>query len=253
MTYSRSLWLRLLHTCLSLKAVHRTVLTLGLVTSAIAGPALAQNGNGGQQGASNPFVGSWASVFPQPSGGTNYTFERYGADGTYLLTNILRGSSTDGFRVQFWGRYTIQQVKGNSYRVTRHYTGHAPLQICAQGGGCNPFPPPADENLVFTFLDGRHLTAGGTNPVLERVAQIPQQLMAQLPQSEFVAVPAPAVSVNPSLSTGGSSSSGGYQSGSIGHVPGQGGTCDNLQQQRICTINDGYMYTGRDGCQHCSK
>ena len=232
--------------------VLRAVLTLSLLVAVSFGTALAQNGNGNHQTASNPFVGSWSSVFPQPSGGTNYTFERYGADGSYLLTNIIQGSSTAGFRVQFWGRYTIQQVKGNSYRISRQYTGHAPLQICAQGGGCHPMPPPNDENLVFTFLDGNHLTAGGNNPVLERVAQIPPQLMAQLPQSEFVAVPAPAVSVNPSPSTGGYSS-GGYQSGSIGHVPGQAGTCDNLQQQRVCTINDGYMYTGRDGCQHCSK
>jgi hypothetical protein len=34
---------------------------------------------------------------------------------------------------------------------------------------------------------------------------------------------------------------------------GVGNACADLQQECICTINDGDMYTGRDGCQHCSR
>ena len=58
----------------------------------------------------------------------------------------------------------------------------------------------------------------------------------------------------PPISTGGYPANGGRSNGSSTyHVPGQGGTCDNLQQQRICNLNDGYLYTGQDGCQHCSS
>ncbi len=76
-----------------------------------------------------------------------------------------------------------------------------------------------------TLLDANHLSVAGGQSVSERVAQFPPEVADRVP-----------LTINhagaPPVSAGGNSSGGGYSSGGSSsggyHVPGQGGTCDNL-------------------------
>ncbi len=225
----------------------RIVMTLGSLLSVAAGPALGQNGAGAQQGQSNPIVGRWEMQMRLQDGATMHQFDEYGPDGSWRQTSINVGGRSNGIRTQTWGNYSVQAAGNNTYRISFQTTGFAPMQVCTQGVGCTQLSRTQTFANSYVLVDRNHLRSLDRQQLITaRVAQIPAELTAQLPATKMNAGAPP-------ISTGGYPSNGGRSGGSTYHVPGQGGTCDNLQQQRICNLNDGYLYTGQDGCQHCSS
>ena len=230
----------------TLCTVRRVALALGLLASTCVTPAFAQ-GSTTEQNFQNPIVGTWVAGHPQGDGSILLVADHYDANGTWSLNSIRKGGTLDGDRSQVWGRYTVRPIGNHRYQITTTPGGWAPLQVCTQYAGCTTKPAWNQSTTVRTALDPNHLS-GADGTAWERVAQIPPEVASQVPQTVYHAPPA--------LPAGGGLSSGGVlPRGGDGthHIPGQGGTCDNLQQQRICALNDGYLYTGRDGCQHCSK
>ncbi len=227
------------------RGVLKAVLALSLLASARVGPALAQNGAGTQQGQSSPLIGRWEMQMHMQDGATMHQFDEFGADGSWRQTAINVGGRSNGVRTQTWGNYSVQTTGNNSFRVTFQTTGFAPMQVCTQGVGCTQLTRVQTFANSYTLVDRNHFRSNDRQGlVTARVAQIPAELTAQLPATDMHAGAPP-------ISTGGSGNSSGYIP--MKRPDGVGPTCDNLQQARICTINDGYMYTGRDGCQHCSK
>ena len=147
-----------------------------------------------------------------------------------------------------WGSYSVQAA-GSNVSVTFHPAGFAPVQACTPGVGCTQMPgyPQAFTNH-YILVDANHLRSNDQQHLVSgRVAQIPAALTSQLPQTHMF--PAP-----PTISGGGRSggSGGGYTP--MQRPAGVGpNSCDNLQQQRICNLNDGYLYTDNRGCQVCSS
>ena len=80
---------------------------------------------------------------------------------------------------------------------------------------------------------------------------VPQAVSQPLPATWNLQPPPPL----PSSSAGsGSGSSGSGYNPPKYHVPGQGGTCDDLQVSRVCTINGGSTYRNREtGCLVCTR
>jgi len=200
-----------------------------------------------------PFLGTWTSRQPGPNNnGTIVTFGEYGANGNFRSTSIIQGGTLNGMRMQVWGRYTAKQLGPNRYLVASHAYGVAPQSLCNPGGGCSPntVPETATETIEMLDANSFHIqstTGQGTGSNLHR-AQIPQQLTSQIAaQVTLPALPraqgngaAPTMpTLHPYVTPGGGNKT-------------MGNNCDNAQQNRICTVNNGHMYTDSRGCQVCA-
>ena len=222
--------------------VLRAALMLGLLVPVSTYPVFAQSGSA-QQAQPSPIVGLWSTVFPREDGGTLHAYDEYRADGTWRMTSIVDGGTASGARLQVWGTYKAEQRPDKSYRIDFTATGHAPHTVCTEGAGCQKMPEIHNVSAVVRFIDADHLRIDeGMKATSERVAAIPPQLLSQVPET----VSRAASSTDKPLCCGGDHDW-------PHRPPPRESVCDNLQQQRICTINDGTMYTGNDGCQHCSK
>ncbi len=121
---------------------------------------------------------------------------------------------------------------------------------------CQPFQVPTSDTSLVTFSSPNQLqsmsetNAGGGGIVNEVRDNQPALLQAQAPQRWVTVVqpsagPGPAPIITPSVSP--------YQRGPATNIPGLGGNCDDLQQRRICNLNDGNLIRGRDGCLRCDR
>ncbi len=229
--------------CLRTRGCAKAVFALSLIAP-VSAPALAQNEAGAQQqGQSNPMVGSWEMVQRLQNGSILHQFDQFGTDGTWRQTTISVGGQGNGLRTQLWGKYSVQSA-GNNLAITFHPAGFAPVQACTPGVGCQQMPgyPQVFVNH-YLLIDNNHLRSNDQQHLVTgRVAQIPQELMDQLPPTRTFAGAPPT-------STGGNSS--GYTP--MPRPAGVGGTCDNLQQARICNLNDGHLYTDERGCRVCAS
>ena len=258
--------------------------TLGLVCAQSACAQYGQSqgnpgqyGNGGQQGGyaaygptaemnmnpepNNPFIGSWTTTMPMQDGsGQIVSFSEFLPNGNTRATSIFQGGSMNNIRMQVWGKYTVKQLGPHRYQLTISVRGHAPRQMCMHGGSCQnmDLPTNATETDDMHGPDSYHsvttLNGVTTEAELHR-SPVPPQLMSLVgPLVTFSAPPqaaqgggggggAPIMpTMHPYVTPGGGS----Y------HVPGQGGTCDDAQQNRICSVNSGHMYTDSRGCRMCA-
>ena len=189
----------------------------------------------------NPLFGTWASVSPEPGGGQNHMWFTYAPAGEYRMVSVVTGGSNNGQQVQRWGKYQWRGGTGGQYEVAVHQDGGAPAQICARGQGCTEVQG-LQAQFKFAFeITGDELRQG--NAIFKR-ANVPTDLQKPIPATRWqAALPAPPAGRR-------------YNSPSHGpatNIPGIGGNCDDLQQQRICTVNGGHMYTDRNtGCQVCA-
>jgi hypothetical protein len=184
-------------------------------------------------------VGTWGLVSPDGNGGKNFSWYTFSANGQYQLVSSIVGGRNNGSVIQRWGTYQARSTGPNAYQVAVRITGGAPTQICAAGQGCTPVKGiQAQMNLAFQ-VNGNNLRQGdGT--VFQR-STVPANLQARLPATRNIA-PVPQAK-------GGAR----YQSPPPGGgIPGLGPNCDNAQQNRICTVNNGRMYTDSRGCQVCA-
>ena len=203
--------------------------------------------NQAQGGASNPIVGHWEQVQQARDGGVIHSFWIYGADGTYQMTSIQLGGapSANGFRMQFWGTYQINPAGDGRYMVKTFTAGKLPMTICVPGYSCRSTGPiPHPQQAYYQFQGNMFQSTDG---VTAQRSEVPQALMQTLPSTWNLQPPPPLAASGRGTTGGGSNSN-----APTYHVPGQGGTCDNAQQQRVCTINNGIITTDRNGCQHCN-
>ncbi len=205
-------------------------------------------GQNAEAGGGNPLTGSWHQMTPAQVGGTIHNFMSFGADGTFFSSSINDGGPQAGLRSQMWGRYTIKPAANGMYLVTMYYKGRAPVQMCMQGMGCRPngvMPTRPDQGL-FQF-QGDMLQSN--NGFVAQRSGIPPVLMQRLPATWMVQPPPPL-----NLPSGGATANGGRYVSPRTTTPGLGGNCDDLQQSRICTINDGWYHKDPNtGCMVCSK
>ena len=213
-----------------------------------------QQGGSNQRGNSNPIVGSWHQVSQDQNGGVTHVFYIYGKDGSFQYTSIEQGGApgANGSRLQFWGRYQIQPAGNGRYLVKTQIAGRAPMQSCAQGMGCQSLGPmPTPMQAYYQFQGDMMQSTDGTNA---QRSEVPPALMQKIAATIYMQAPpsaAPSVPAqSPSASTGGGTR---YVSPNY-HVPGQGGTCDDLQVSRVCTINGGSTYRNQaTGCLVCTN
>ena len=199
-----------------------------------------------QQSGGSSIVGNWHQTQQTADGGVVHTYWMFGADGSFRESSLQVGGGGNGTRTQVWGHYQAQPAQNGSLFVKTTLTGRAPLTMCMQGIGCRPTPtPPGTLQGYFTVRGNMFETTG----VQAQRDQVPPALLQPLPATWNLQPPPP-------ISTGGGSSVAGGSSSNRPkyHVPGQGGTCDDLQVSRVCTINDGYTYRDRNtGCLVCTK
>jgi hypothetical protein len=209
---------------------------------------------GGAAPAQTPFLGTWTSRRPGPNGnGTILLFGEYAANGNFRSTSVIQGGTLNGMRMQVWGRYTAKKIAPNRYLVNSHAQGVAPQSLCNPGGSCSPNTVPETATETIDMLDANsfHIKAingQGSGSDLHR-AEIPPQLASQiaaqvmlpaLPRAAGNGGAAPTMpTMHPYVTPGGGNKT-------------MGNNCDNAQQNRICTVNSGHMYTDSRGCQVCA-
>ena len=242
---------------LSLATIHAQSTSLQPIAFQFPDPMQGQQqgnmqGKSGSASASNPLLGSWHQMQPGSGGGVNHTFWIYNADGTYAMTSMQDGGprGANGFRMQFWGKYKIAPAGNGRYQVSMTPVGKAPLQTCAENVGCRSTGPIPPTSHAFYQFQGDQLQS--TDGISAQRSQVPPALMQQVPARWVIAAPPPVYSGGGSGS--GASSGGSSYNSPKYHVPGQGGTCDDLQVSRVCTINDGTTYRNREtGCLVCTR
>lgn len=214
---------------------------LGLATLKAA--AAAPQGHGVQ----SALVGTWSFVSPDQSGtGQNNMFFTYTADGAYRMVSVVTGGPNNGSEVQRWGRYQVQQMGSNQYQVRVQVTGGAPQQICAQGQGCTAVRGIQQQMNLQLQIDGSNMRQGDGS-IFQR-AELPPELARPIAATRWQG-PVPQV---PGGGGGAIGLDPGSRPGPATRIPGLGGNCDDLQQQRVCTINGGHMYRDNRGCQVCA-
>jgi hypothetical protein len=203
----------------------------------------------GQGEGGNPLVGTWHQAMPAQAGGVIHNFMRFGADGSFFSTSLNEGGglNVNGMRTQMWGRYSIKPAGNGLYDVTITYQGHAPLQLCMQGYGCRPMSGPAGQDRGMFQFQGDMLQS--SNGFAAQRSGIPPVLAQRLPATWMLQPPPPI-----NMPSGGGTAGGGGYVSPRNNIPGLGGNCDDLQQSRICTMNDGWYHKDpRTGCMVCSK
>jgi hypothetical protein len=202
-------------------------------------PVAASLGGQDQLG-QNSLVGTWSFVSPDNVGGRNFSWYTFTSNGQYQMVSAIQGGRNNGSVVQRWGRYQARSIGQNSYQVAVQITGGAPTQICAPGQGCTPVRG-IQQQLNLSFQVNGNSLRQSDGSIFQR-SSVPPQLQGQLPATRNQA----AVPQSPGINNGGRTQ------GSATNIPGLGNNCDNAQQNRICTVNNGHMYTDNRGCRVCA-
>jgi hypothetical protein len=198
-----------------------------------------------QQRGGGSIVGDWHQTKQISSGGVLHMYFTYGPDGSFRYTSLQVGGAlnANGTRTQVWGRYQAQPQQDGTLLVTYRLTGHAPTQTCMPGQGCHQNGvPPSGATTDTIRIHGNTLEVGGSQ--MQREA-VPQALQAQLPATWTLQPPPPLPPPDHTSGRGGR-----Y----IPMTPSVGKSCpNNHMEEEKCYLNDGYLSTDREGCEHCTK
>jgi hypothetical protein len=165
-------------------------------------------------------------------------------DGNFIRVSQL----ANGTLLRYWGQYRVSPAGPNQLRLESNTTGWLPRQFCSQAPGfpmkCSPVPHPAEMTFMLNFTSPSTIQAEGL--MLVRDAS-PALLQQNVPEQAVLAAQAPTTPViqQPVVPGGGGNSGGGYRP-----ISPPGGQCDDLQQQRICSVNNGY-FVNSGGCLKC--
>ena len=221
-----------------------------LAATLLAAPAAAQQYGAptqpqAEQGQPAPdLTGTWTNE-SQGEGGETKTTYGFGQDGTFAQAQ----QSQNGAESRFWGTYSANPAGQGSMQLSLQITGFLPQVVCVQIQGfptrCNPQSGPSQMSGTIEFTSPSSVEIGGEvfnrdpNPTLLNL-QIPQQLVLNGTQPTAPNIPQP---VDPNPIGGGGGNIGGGS-------PGGGSNCDDLQQERLCAINNGH-YERSGGCLIC--
>jgi hypothetical protein len=217
-----------------------------IVALSLANPACAQQFGAPDQapGQAGPnLVGTWTNQSEGQSGETVTTYG-FGQDGTFAQVQ----QSQNGAESRFWGTYSANPVAASALQLNLQITGFLPQVVCVQIQGfptrCAPQSGPSTMSGVVQFASPSSVQIGGEiftrdpNPTLLNL-QIPQQLTLNgtTPTAPNITQP-----VDPNNPAGGGMGDEGISNG--------GSPCDDLQQERLCAVNDGH-YERSNGCLIC--
>lgn len=186
-------------------------------------------------------LGAWSTSMPG-QGGTAHATESFNADGSYLAVR----QEPNGTVLRMWGHYRSTVISATQVQLEHELQGWLPRQICAQAPGfavkCNTFTPPAAPPVTLTFTSPSSFTVNGLH--LQRDAS-PTLLQLAVDERLVLAAPAPvrpqiAQPVMPRLHP--------YVTP---HDPSAGPARDDLQQQRICAVNNGQTIREQNGRLRC--
>lgn len=227
------------------RVVHRLVLAVGVAVG-IVDMGLAQ------QSSEALIVGQWHGQFQTPTGSGDLYIE-YTNDGRFR--GIIYTPTQPMTESQSFGTYAVYQDGAASLRIHRNIARRLPMMLCdPNGGNCRPVPagPPQVDAQFRIARDGSLIDSN--NMVLRRES-IPQQFLQIIPDRIFlhqVPMTSAATPGRPSVgAVPGSAAIPGPTHMTPKSAPGNDGTCNDLQQSRLCTINGGYMYTDKRGCRMC--
>jgi hypothetical protein len=177
----------------------------------------------------------------------------FGPDGRFVSVSQLQ----NGMLLRVWGDYRANQVGQNQMQVMFEVAGSLPRQMCVAAPGyapqCQPVQIPPTDTVNVTFMSPVAFQAISairpeTGGIAENRDNNPYLLNLPVPVQEVIAAaPPPQPAPMPSYPTGGGSIGGG---GGRYVSPPRGPQCDDLQQRRICNINDGHLVPS-GGCLVC--
>jgi len=197
-------------------------------------PALASAGQG------ISLVGAWSGDSPAQGGMEHHTLS-FGQDGTYVSVEQYPNGSVQ----RIWGVYSASAQSETQMTVVAQRRGWLPHQICAQAPGfaakCRAYTPPNEKvSLTLSFTSASSFEVNGATLTRD---DAPYLLQQQVAGKLLLHVAAP---VKPNIAQPVARPGIRYQS--PGNTGGSG--CDNMQQNRICTVNDGRIVI-ENGCEVC--
>lgn len=209
--------------------------------------SFAQNQN------SSILVGQWHMAF-QDSQGNGDLYIEYSSNGEFR--GIIYTPNEATTIVQTFGTYMASQDAQGNVRVQRQILRRLPTLLCRPNdGNCQQVPfGPAQVSAQFVIArDGSLIDS--SNRALRR-EPIPVALLHVIPERLYLHQVPRVVAQSPNspsrASTPGSSAIAGPTHMAPFKEHGNGGECDDLQQQRLCTVNNGHMYKDKNGCQVCA-
>ncbi len=223
----------------------RACMGLLIVAAAQAGVAHAQTPPASEPGSAVArLLGAWSWQSPG-QGGMNHDSLALQADGSYVHV----GQLPNGSMFRYWGTYRATAGSRTRVRLQLHTVGWLPTAICTQIAGfgrrCGSTPHPSDQSFEAVFVGADVLQVEGVAVFRDPAAYL---LQRQVPETFVQNGRTPT---QPAIAQPHAPGGARYQSPGIS-TPGLGGNCDNLQQQRICTVNGGNMYRDNRGCQVCA-
>lgn len=185
-------------------------------------------------------VGAWSGTTPG-QGGLELHTEWFGQDSSYVSVERLPNGSMQ----RFWGTYRATPAGPGQLSVDFHAVGWLPHEICTQVPGfatkCVPYNPPLSASLRLQFTSASTLQINGST--LARDAS-PRLLQQPVPERLMQQGNAPVhPNITQPIAPGGTR----YQTP---HDPGRPGG-DDLQQERICAVNNGQIVVQQDGHKVC--
>jgi hypothetical protein len=198
-------------------------------------------------------VGQWHAKFQTPQGGGDIYVE-YLSDGRF---RSIIYTPTQGMTIaQDFGTYTARPEASGQLRVHRSISRHLPTQLCfPNGGNCQPIPPGGTEMEQQFTVQGDGSLLDNSNMAFRRES-IPPQFLQTIPDRIFLhqvpvsAAPPAGGAMRPSSSNS-TAPAPAHMTPRI--APGNSDTCNDLQQNRLCTVNGGTMYTDKRGCRMCAS
>jgi hypothetical protein len=198
-------------------------------------------------------VGQWHAKFQTPQGGGDIYVE-YLSDGRF---RSIIYTPTQGMTIaQDFGTYTARPEASGQLRVHRSIARHLPTQLCfPNGGNCQPIPPGGTETEGQFTVQGDGSLLDNSNMTFRRES-IPPQFLQTIPDRIFLhqvpvsAAPPAGGAMRPSSSNS-TAPAPAHMTPRI--APGNSDTCNDLQQNRLCTVNGGTMYTDKRGCRMCAS
>ena len=193
---------------------------------------------------SNPFLGAWLVRMPGPGGtGSLMSIIEYLPNGTFRSETTIEGGFMNRAKIQLWGNYGIQRVDSKHFILGAKAVGITPKEFCIKAGDCKPNDLPEVAEETDEMVDSDHFHSIFTSQGVKTEADayrsyLPIDFGRVLEESVMLPVPQ-AGPPTPAPDRR-----------HIGLDDGPG-SCDNLQQQRICIVNNGRMVKDQRGCQVC--
>lgn len=195
-------------------------------------------------------VGTWSGQRQGDAGPVHQT-DAFSGDGKFVTVAELGPGL-----VRVWGYYRTSPAGQNAIRVEFQVAGYLPQQFCAQAPGgplvCRPFQLPMSDASLVTFTSPDSFQASSVQnpaagPIQETRDPNPYLLQRQVPaqlvvQTNPPPTPYPAPSPYPAPPP--------YPTPMPYPRPTAGPACNDLQQRRICNINDGHLVPS-GGCLVC--